>query len=339
MQHEIVTPGELLDETGNLTQRGWMRNLLLRYDRGRIKAPRFMIKEWDYYYIMGGDAGLALTVADNGYLAMGSVTLFDFAVPKEDSKSVMAPFPLGKLGMPPSSQEGNVRFAQNGMNLTFTKRGSERRLSVQVKDFKDGKFLEGELVLHQPEDMDSMVIATPFHKPRCFYYNQKINCMPATGELRLGEQAIVFGQEPAFGVLDWGRGVWTYRNTWYWGSASGLVNGIPFGFNIGYGFGDTSAASENMLFYQGKAHKLDQVVFYIPPDDFLKPWQFSSSDGRFEMMFEPVLDRASDTNVLLIRSNQHQVFGRFSGKAVLDGGETIVLDRFPGFAEKVANRW
>ncbi len=26
----------------------------------------------------------------------------------------------------------------------------------------------------------------------------------------------------------------------------------PFGWNIGYGFGDTSAATENVLFYDGK---------------------------------------------------------------------------------------
>jgi hypothetical protein len=25
----------------------------------------------------------------------------------------------------------------------------------------------------------------------------------------------------AYGVLDWGRGVWTYSNTWYWASMSG----------------------------------------------------------------------------------------------------------------------
>ena len=36
------------------------------------------------------------------------------------------------------------------------------------------------------------------------------------------------------------------------------------GFNIGYGFGDTSNATENMVFYNGKAHKLEDVKFNIP---------------------------------------------------------------------------
>ena len=47
--------------------------------------------------------------------------------------------------------------------------------------------------------------------------------------------------------MDWGRGVWTYHNTWYWSSASGELDGVPFGWNLGYGFGDTAAATELIL--------------------------------------------------------------------------------------------
>ncbi|HCQ73675.1 MAG TPA: DUF2804 domain-containing protein, partial [Clostridiales bacterium] len=62
-------------------------------------------------------------------------------------------------------------------------------------------------------------------------------------------------------------------------------------------------------------------------------------DGRFEMDFKPVLDRASCTDALLIKSDQHQVFGLFTGKAVLDDGKVIEIKDFPGFAEKVENKW
>ena len=167
--------------------------------------------------------------------------------------------------------------------------------------------------------------------------------MPASGQVEFNGQTYVFDKESSFGVLDWGRGVWTYDNVWYWGSASGLVDGVPFGFNIGYGFGDTSAASENMLFYNGKAHKLSQVTFNIPKknstEDYMSPWTFTSDDGRFEMDFVPIIDRAACTDVKLICSDQHQVFGRFTGKAVLDDGKEIYVKDFLGFAEKVHNKW
>lgn len=162
--------------------------------------------------------------------------------------------------------------------------------------------------------------------------------MPASGEITLGDKTYTFNPEDSFGTLDWGRGVWTYSNTWYWGSGSGMVGKDLFGFNIGYGFGDTSRASENMLFFNNTAHKLEDIEFHIP-DDYLKPWRFTSSDNRFEMDFVPILDRFDDTNVLIIRSNQHQVFGTFTGTAVLDDGQKIHVKDFIGFAEKVENRW
>lgn len=125
------------------------------------------------------------------------------------------------------------------------------------------------------------------------------------------------------------------------GAAPRDRDGVPFGWNIGYGFGNTAAATENMLFYGGKAHKLSNVKFNIPggEKDFMSPWTFTSDDGRFEMDFVPVLDRKSCTDVKLIKSDQHQVFGRFTGKAVLDGGKVIEIKDFPGFAEKVENKW
>ncbi len=46
--------------------------------------------------------------------------------------------------------------------------------------------------------------------------------------------------------------------------AQGWQDGRRFGLNLGYGFGDTSAASENMVFIDGAAHKLHRVDFGIP---------------------------------------------------------------------------
>ncbi|MFW9926642.1 MAG: DUF2804 domain-containing protein [Candidatus Thorarchaeota archaeon] len=57
------------------------------------------------------------------------------------------------------------------------------------------------------------------------------------------------------------------------------------------------------------------------------------------MDFEPIVDRYGKTNLLLIKSEQHQVFGRFSGKVVLDNDTELKVDRFLGFAEDAYNRW
>ena len=343
MQHEITTRRPLLDDKGRLTEPGYTKGLLMDYNRKAIKGGALRIKEWDYYLIANNDYAVALTIADNSYMSLDGISLLDFRKPWQHTSNSMAFMSLGKRNLPASSAKGDVSSTTKKYSISFRHNGDHRILSFHMDNFLDGKPISGEIRLENPEQ-ESMVIVTPFaEKEKAFYYNQKINCLPASGSVVFDGETYTFDKENSFGVLDWGRGVWTYDNVWYWGSASGLVDGVPFGFNIGYGFGDTSAASENMLFYDGKAHKLSQVTFNIPmkdgKEDYMSPWTFTSDDGRFEMDFVPIIDRAACTDVKLICSDQHQVFGRFTGKAVLDDGKEIYIKDFLGFAEKVHNKW
>ena len=343
MQRRITTPGPLHDEQGRLVETGYATELIKIYDRRRIAAGKKRIKEWDYYAICNDRFALALTIDHNGYMTMDSISLMNFEKNTQVTKSVIGmPF-AKKREMPATSAKGDIRTSGKGYLLSFENDGVDRRLTGYMNDFSDGETISFDLFLTDAPQ-ESMVIVTPFKDdPKAFYYNQKINCMRVDGCIRIGTEEYRCDPGETFAVLDWGRGVWTYDNTWYWGSASGLVNGVPFGFNIGYGFGDTSAASENVLFYDGKIHKLSQVKFVIPQkdgeDNFMARWKFTSDDRRFRMKFEPIMDRSSKTNLGVICSDQHQVFGRFSGVAILDNGRKIKIDKLTGFAEKVRNKW
>ncbi len=343
MQNKITKKGPLLDKKGHLVEAGYSTSLIKDYKRSDIKANKLRIKEWDYYLIYNNDYALALTIDDNSYMGLNSVSLIDFNERTETTKSFMSFMTNGKVGLPETSQIGDVKTIKKNHSLEFYNDGKTRRLKVWVKDFKDKYDLNADITLTN-EPKDSMVILTPFaEKKTAFYYNQKIIGFTATGKIELGDTFIEFNNDTR-GLLDWGRGVWTYKNTWYWGAGCGVVDGHEVGFNIGYGFGDTSSASENMVFYDGVAHKLDQVTFNIPKDnkgkdDYMSDWTFTSSDKRFEMTFHPIINRHSDANVLVIRSNQNQVFGEFSGTIILDNGKEIKLDKFLGFAEKVQNKW
>ena len=343
MEHRL-SPGKLLDECGRLMESGYATCLVRKYDRKDIKAPALRIKEWDYYLIYNDRFGVALTLDDNSYMSMLSASILDFTAPAERTVSPIGLFPMGKTGLPSTSENGISHLVIGKSEFTFTVENGKRHLVCCLENFRDGKpFMADIWLTEEPED--SMVIATPFpNAPKAFYYNQKIVGMRASGTVDAAGEHYTFDPAESFGLLDWGRGVWTYSNTWYWGAAHGEVDGKVVGFNVGYGFGDTSAASENMIFVDGKAHKFEKVSFNIPQtaggkDDFLKPWTFTSSDRRFEMVFEPIMDRASRTNVLVIESDQHQVFGRFSGRMILDDGSAVELKDFLGFAEKVKNRW
>lgn len=338
--HEVTSVQKLLRVDGSLKEPGWSRQLVQIYSREDIKAPKFRIKEWDYYLVVSKECALAFTISDDGYVGLHSVSLIIFGdTPWEHTETILQPFPMGKLHLPETSERGNTVYRDKRLNMEFAKEDGRRRIVCSFKNFLDGKTFTCDLTLEQPP-MDTMVIATPWKESRkAFYYNQKINCMRASGEAHFDGKTYVFDPETDFGTLDWGRGVWTYDNTWYWGSGNGVVDGKPFGFNIGYGFGDTSAASENILFYDGVGHKLDDVTFHIPKHSYLEPWKISSSDGRFEMDFTPVLDRAAKIDVKLITTDQHQVFGRMSGTAVLDDGTKLEIRDLLCFCEKVHNKY
>jgi hypothetical protein len=56
------------------------------------------------------------------------------------------------------------------------------------------------------------------------------------------------------------------------------------------------------------------------------------------MDFTPIIDRYGKFDLLFLKSIQHQVFGYFTGKVILDDGTVLDVDRFLGFAEDVYNR-
>ncbi|MBO4847570.1 MAG: DUF2804 domain-containing protein [Clostridia bacterium] len=344
MQHEITSPAPLLKDDGSLYEAGYAKYPILVYDRSAIKAGRMRIKEWDYYLIYNDRYAVALTADDNSYMGMMSVSFIDFGRAEEVTKSVIIPLTNGRIRLPASSDSGDIVYSSRKVKLSFTHEEGGRRLRVLFRRFKGKNDFECDFLLTD-EPRDSMVIATPFpEKKTAFYYNQKIIAMRASGTVYHDGKKYKFTPGNSFGLLDWGRGVWTYDNTWYWSAAQGSVGGHTFGFNLGYGFGDTEAASENMLFVDGAAHKLDRVTFNIPKDEnghekYTEPWTFTSSDGRLELDFVPIIDRKSRISLGVIMSDQHQVFGRFSGRVILDDGGELTIKDLTGFAEKVRNKW
>lgn len=342
MQRQL-TEGKLLNEKGRLIQAGYSTKTVRHYDRKDIVGHKWRIKEWDYYIITDGKKAVALTVADNSYMSLVSASYLDFVHPAFKTTSQMGWLTFGKLNLPSCPESGDVLYQSKRVQMKFEKREKERILTCKFVNFWDKTDFECYFELTD-FPRDQMTIATPFKKKHAFYYNTKINCMKAKGYCIVKGEKIEFNPEDSMGTLDWGRGIWTYKNTWYWSSLQArLPDGRAFGFNLGYGFGDTSCASENMLFVDGVAHKLDQVKFDIPQkdsaDDYMSPWKFTDNEGRVNLTFTPILDRKDVTDVGIIASKQHQVFGKFDGKVVLDDGRALAVDNLLGFAEKVFNKW
>jgi len=345
MQNEITVRTAVPAEGGIIANPGFARSEIMEYVRENIKAPWFRKKEWDYYLFTNDRFAVAFTISDLGYIGLLSASFIDFEKKCEHTESEIAVLPRGKkFGLGKEVKDANAACHTKRLDLIFENRDGHRHISCAFKNFDGERSLFAELDVYDGCD-EAMYIATPWaEKPTAFYYNCKKNCLSAEGFVTYGDRAEKLDRATTAGVLDWGRGVWTYDNTWFWGTGSGyLADGDPFGFNLGYGFSDRSSASENALYYKGKLHKLSEVTFGIPEADgkrqYLSPWQISSDDGRFEAVFTPILDRSADMDFKVIVSDQHQVFGRMNGKAVTDDGEVVEMKDFICALEVVRNKY
>ena len=344
MQTEITQPGPLLQPDGQLVQIGWARQPLLDCNlesaRFYVLRPlqRFRIKRWDYYAVFTPRRFFSATIADLGYAGNIFVYTLDFETGDLHEEGLV--IPLGKgIELPRNSDKGDSHFDTGRIKLSFNLHPGKRHLSVSWPDFHDGRGIEADISLRTPTGYESMNIVIPIGQKR-FYYNRKINCLPASGTLRYGDIREALKPDESLGSLDWGRGVWEYQSFWNWASASGfLPDGRTIGLNMGMGFGDLSAAGENAVIVDNRIHKLDQVKFDYLSSDYMKPWHFTDNQGRLDLTFTPFKDRLAQTNLGIITSEVHQMFGRYNGQVSTDDGEVIQIKDLIGFAEEHQAKW
>jgi hypothetical protein len=344
-QREITLPGPLLDPHGQLAQAGWARQPLLDCNLEAVRfypsllrpLQRLRVKRWDYYGVTTPERFFSATLADLGYAGQVFVYTVDFTTGAYHEETLTVPLSRG-IVLPRNSSEGESRFDNGKVRVSFKIEPAGRRLAVRWPDF-GGQPLAADLFLRLAPQHESTVVVIPIAGNR-FYYNRKVNCLPAEGSLQIGDQRTAIRPDACLGNLDWGRGVWEYRSFWVWASASGfLADGRTVGLNLGFGFGDTSAAGENTLILAGRVHKLDQVDFSYDSADFSRPWRMIAPDGRLDLEFTPFVERVARTNLGVITSEVHQLFGRYRGTARADDGELIQIDDLVGFAEEHHAKW
>jgi hypothetical protein len=347
-QKELKGSSVLLKPDGALTEVGWSRQPALdcNLEFTRTTALRFWqpfrLKRWDYYGVTTPTHYFSFTVSDVGYIGSIFAYVLEFATGIYHEETLTVPLARG-VSLPRNSTSGLSRFSNGKIDLQFEIRKTERIVTVDWPQFSlaNGKKepLTAQLRYQEPAGQDSMVIVIPIRGKR-FYYNRKINCLPVEGVIHYSGKQFDLHPEQALGNLDWGRGVWEYNSFWVWASASGyLPGGQRLGLNLGFGFGDTSAATENAVILDGRIHKLGQVDFQYDSKDFMRPWKMTSPDGRLNLEFCPFFERVAKTDLKLLRSEVHQMFGRYSGYAISDSGEKVVIEDLVGFAEEHHAKW
>ena len=342
LQTEYTEETPLLSEDGTLLAKGWARRNVFRYDRERVKFP-LRRKEWDFYQISDGKRMLQISFANISLGGYASVVLVDLRAGKT-LLSDMAPFVGGmnRYILPPKGDVPNDVFFRIGNASFEAHTGAERR---RLR-YENGS-IRAEIEMEILPGLENITTVLPFQDyPDRYFMTTKQNCMPCEGTVQTSDQKWSFSKEDSFCILDWGRVCTPYSLVWYWGNGSGRIPGPDgkehlFGFEITWGIGDESNATETCVFYDGKAHKFGavDVETFPKPDKYMEPWKFLSEDGRFALTMTPFYDHHSDLNVGVMRMHSHQVHGLWNGTVTLDDGQVLEIRDFYAFCEYVENRW
>lgn len=361
-QNRITKETPLLDENGHLTESGYCFTPLYQYDRSAITAGQSRIKEWDFYQISNERYTIQITIADISLGGAITVGGFDRETGEKFSTMKLNLFTFGKfnVGLPGGGLAQNDwvdhTYKKKSGNFDFELSVGEKERTIKFNGKSGMKDFSVDLKLEMFPDHESHFTALPFDgQPDHFYYNQKTNCMATTGTVKIGDKIIEFNgrKDNSYAVLDWGRGVWPFHETWWWGNGSYTFYDKEgkehvFGFEIGWDFCNTSAASESTAFLDGKAYKLGYLKF-VNQEEVVKPWdldwadngvewKITSDDGSFEMTMTPEYDNYSMLRFLFIGNLCHQVFGRWNG-TVKCGDTVIEVKDMMAFLERSDNMW
>jgi hypothetical protein len=333
-QKEIQQKTILLNRKGRLNAAGYAKTMQFSYNRDKARRFPFKLKEWNFYQFIKGDNVVQLTIGHVSYTCSVTATLLNIKNGVKHQISKMRWFFMPGLDLNPEEESVN-EFTSKNFVMTFKVANKKRVLSFKGtnKKYKNVDIL---IVIENDISNEKMVIATPFKKKAQFYLNYKENYYRTKGHAIFDD--IKIDLEGATGLLDWGRGIWPYKHEWFWGSASSFIDGIPFGLNIGWGFGDLTNATENMFFYNKKAYKLGVLKVERNLSGYLAPWHIKDEEGTIELLFEPIFDNYTENKFVIIDTHCDQVYGYFNGFIKTSDGLKKVKNIL-GFIEHAVNRW
>ncbi|MBQ8814679.1 MAG: DUF2804 domain-containing protein [Lachnospiraceae bacterium] len=334
MEHRITEKTLLLDKRGHLIEKGYATKMNFIYNREQVKRFPLKLKEWNFYQFIKNHYSLQLTLGHVSYMCSVSATLIDLLTGKKWNFGTMKPLFVPELDRDPE-RESVLEFRDKDVYLAFSVTKNQRLLTVKGAN-KEFKQVDIHLAVDFDPENEKMVIATPFHKPTQFYLNYKENYYHGTGTVQFGDMVVDF--DGCTGLIDWGRGVWPYSHQWFWGNLSSHIDGVPFGFNIGWGFGDLSHATENMYFYDKKAYKVGELVVKRDESDDMKPWSLNDGDGKMRMTFTPLYDNYTENKYVVVDTHCNQVYGYFDGVIETDRGYKE-FHHVLAFIEHAVNHW
>lgn len=336
LQHnepELTAPVLLCGSDGHLNHQavGWSRHPLHTCNLPPSLARK---KKWNYWAVTSNDLLFSATIADVEILQLGGAYIFDRRTHRHIDKTVVRP---ANTVVMPEGIAGDIVIEHSAMRVALTDEGSGTRIRVVADDF-GGMRLQADILVERPVAHETLNVVIPWSDVQ-FQFTSKQNTLPASGFVQLDDKRLEFAA-PAFGCLDYGRGVWPEHTVWNWGAASGVQGGRTVGVNLGGQWTDGTGMTENGICLDGRLTKISEdLIFEYDRGVRMNSWRIrTAASDSIDLVFEPEFERISESGNEDRYMNVHQMFGRYSGRIVA-GGESIELRDLFGWVEDQEARW
>lgn len=293
-------------------------------------------KKWNYWAVTDDRLLFSATIANME--RAGTVGAYLYHRASGRYASLGGRCPAESIPMPQGIM-GDLVIDQPGLRVELADAGAGTRIRVDAQEF-GGLPLHADIVVERPPGHETLNVVIPWSATE-FQFTSKQNTLPATGSIAWGDERFDLGA-PAFGCLDYGRGIWPEHSIWNWGSASGIQAGHTVGFNLGGQWTDGTGMNENALCVDGRLTKISEDLrITYDRTDWMQPWRVrTAASQRIDLTFTPEFDRHEQTGRRdKYFTDVHQLFGRYRGRITPDeGGPIEVRDMF-GWIEEHEARW
>ena len=332
---ELLGPQTLCDEGGRLNREavGWSREPLHTCN---VEGQPPRKKKWNYWAVHDDRIFFSATIADVDHYVLAFVYILEFESQRFIERTAV--LPAGALTLPEQARE-SVVFEQSGRRVALVEDRRGTRIEVDWPDFGDVP-LRADLLVLQPRNHETLNVVIPWSRDR-FQFTSKQNTLHASGTIDLGDEHFRLRRSAAWGVLDFGRGIWRHNTAWNWGALSTrLPGGRALGLNLGGKWTDGTGMTENGICLDGTLSKLgEDLTFDYDEGDFMKPWRIKAPSRRIDLRFKPFYERVAKAKTGALFSEVHQMFGRYTGSVVPDTGERIAIKDVFGWIEQHKARW
>jgi hypothetical protein len=353
---EITEPVLLCEADGKRLSpaaKGWSREVL---HTANLRGRWGRTKRWDYWAVLAGDWTFAVVYADVDYLGIAEVWWCHLPTGETGGRAANVPGARG-IALPDLPGSAPLRYRSKKIEVALTDDADGTTIAAWWKE-GDGSRSSLNARIDLPVGHESLNVVIPW-SDRQFQYTSKHQARPAHGTLEVGDHVVHFGSsaasaavdaevehevhtvDEAWGVLDVGRGRWPYRTQWNWGGGAGRSEeGAVVGVQIGAKWTEGTVFTENGVIVDGTLHKIgEELVWEYDWDRPLEPWHVRHADGSLDLVLTPAYDKHTEVKALVMGTEVHQVFGRWSGHVTTDAGVVHHLDGVDGFAEESRSRW